>query len=305
MQSEAVQCVPFKTARELFDYLSPLNENWSRETFIFRGQPDSTMSLIPASCREAFAKNTGWKSFGDESSFDQASFELAVLEKFLEGCDRSGLNIPGYNGMMRLDLDSPVGIKKLIADQPAAWPTPSFYEVLAAAQHYGVATRLLDWSRRSYVAAYFAASSAPHEYVNPNQQLAIWALNISNCQNWKRLRVVETPGGTSQNQAAQSGLFTLNQSDLDEADFRRAGLEESPDVLSTATRPIRGGAALIQMTLPIFEASELLILCEKFGVSGPTLFPGYQGVARGVSDWIRTQSYIETDPRYREEWDES
>ena len=40
------------------------------------------------------------------------------------------------------------------------WPPQSLWSLLGLAQHYGVPTRLLDWSHRSLPAAYFAAASA-------------------------------------------------------------------------------------------------------------------------------------------------
>jgi hypothetical protein len=217
------------------------------------------------------------------SSSGQVSFELDVLKKFLDGCDRSGLVVPGYSEQIKARLlNEP---SSFLNAHRRPWPQPELYEILAAAQHYEVPTRLLDWTERSYVACYFAASSANFELDSMNANMAIWALSTEHAKHWKTVQIIRTPGGTSRNQAAQSGLFTTHKVEIYNLDLNDVhqpeALEEVEEIYSTA----QGGRPLVKMTLPISEAPELLSLCSKLGVDASTLFPGYHGVAKMVRDW--------------------
>lgn len=294
----------FETARELLDYVSPLDPVWSQGQYIFRGQASDGYKLTPSICRHgvgSFAYGSPHRMFND-SSKGQVRFELDVLKKFLDGCDWSGLIVPGYSEYIKTRLmhepDSFVNAFR----QP--WPQPELYEILAAAQHYEVPTRLLDWTERSYVACYFAASSANFELDSMNAKLAIWALSTKHSKHWKTVQIIRTPGGTSRNQAAQSGLFTTHNVDTfslgDDDIYQPEALEEVEDVYSNA----EGNQPLIKMTLPISQAPELLDLCSKLGVDASTLFPGYHGVAKMVRDWANVSIGVRPSRALMEEYNQ-
>lgn len=294
----------FETARELLDYVSPLNSNWDEGRYIFRGQASDKYKLTPSICRGgvgSFAYGSPHRMFNDSSS-GQVRFELDVLKKFLDGCDRSGLIVPGYSEQIKTRLlhepDSFVNAFR----QP--WPQPELYEILAAAQHYEVPTRLLDWTERSYVACYFAASSANFELDSMNAKIAIWALSTESANRWKTVQIIRTPGGTSKNQAAQSGLFTTHKVDTFSLPFsdtyQPEALEEVEEIYITDSvdKP------LLKMTLPITEAPELLNLCSKLGVDASTLFPGHHGVAKMVRDWANVSVGVRPSKALMEEYNQ-
>ncbi|WP_409259979.1 FRG domain-containing protein [Pseudomonas sp. KCJK8806] len=279
-----IQC---ETARELIELVSPLNnEMWEAGTFIFRGQPSDKYKLTPSICRRgpgSFAHGSARKAFA-YTARNQVQYELDVLSRFLNGCDRSGLTIPGYTQKVKRKLDSRERGMFLSAADP--WPQQNMYEILAVAQHYDVPTRLLDWTTRSFVACYFAASSANFELEDGNERLAIWALDTSNSDDWETVSIIRTPGGTSQNQAAQSGLFTTHK-------VKEYGFEPYvPEALEDVQEIYGEGAtarSLLKITLPIQEAPELLVMCSKLGVDGSTMFPGFHGVAKHVRDWVNLE----------------
>ena len=48
------------------------------------------------------------------------------------------------------------------------------FELAVYAQHYGVETRLLDWTKNPFVASYFACSHALKMNYDPNSKFCIW-----------------------------------------------------------------------------------------------------------------------------------
>ena len=291
---ESIECT---SAEEIIEYLSPLNERWSQGNFIFRGQSNASYGLVPSVCRRgegSFASRSAQRAFGD-TSIAQIEFEVMVLQKFLEGCDRAGLQVSGYTENMKTMLRERMGA---FYGNPLLWPDSKFYELLAVAQHNGTPTRLLDWTQRSFVAAYFAASSADFDDVDPDHRIAIWALDVKRLPPETGLQIVDTPGGNSRNQAAQSGVFTISHSDLAQPKHSPLGIEFLIQNMQTVPviEPV-----LQKITLSINHAPRLLDLCEKFGVTGSSLFPGFQGVTRMVSDWAKSLNGITHEQSYIDE----
>ncbi len=279
--------IPFNTARQLLDYLSPLNPIWDVGRFIFRGQPSDEYKLTPVVCRrgpKSFAYGSPRRVF-DVSVGGQVAFELEILRRFLIGCDRSGLTVPGYTEQLSGTLADGWGS---FQSPHIPWPSTMLYEIMAVAQHYDVPTRLLDWTERSFVACYFAASSANFEIDSREMpRLAIWALDTTQAMHWKTVKVIRTPGGTSKNQAAQSGLFTTHEIKGYGSDdlYQVEALEDVEEIY----RLTGSHTPLIKMTLPIEEAPALLDLCSRLGVDGSTIFPGFHGVAKSVRDWANIE----------------
>ncbi|WP_082893890.1 FRG domain-containing protein [Pseudomonas marginalis] len=275
--------VHFELARDLIDYISPLNSQWDEEPYIFRGQPSDEYKLTPSICRQgegSFGYGLPGRMF-DNSTAAQIHFELDVIKKFLEGCERSGLSVPGYSEQVKSTL---FANKYFIPRSYLPWPPKELYEIMAAAQHYDVPTRLLDWTDRSFVACYFAASSVSLE-INDRKmpRIAIWALSTKFADSWKTIKIIRTPGGTSRNQAAQSGLFTAHTLQNDDfSPFQTEALEDVEEICSIA----RSARPLIKMTLPVEQAPDLLKFCSQLGVDATTLFPGYHGAAKNVRDWV-------------------
>lgn len=281
------QSIDFYSANRLIDYLSPLSKTlWPRGQFVFRGQPCSTYELIPSTLRDTgkMALSNVITTEYKNGEILQVFFEIQILRAFLKGCDASGVSIPGDSPQVRAEIDS-LRWELVDLSRGERWPPPTLYPVLAAAQHHGVPTCLLDWSRRSYVAAYFAASAALHDPPKSGQ-IAIWALDLSQYSllGDLDLGLVEVPGGTSPNLAAQDGVFTVSiRRDHTRNKSEIIALEKKAESLSLP-KSEDALPLFLKFTLPFDEASNLLTLCADLGVKGSTMFPGFEGVAREIKD---------------------
>ena len=179
MKYRAFEELNYETANELWDALSP-TKSFFKEPYniIYRGQADSDWSLIPSLLRNK-ESNPLLRFMGQPSTADNLVFtEVRLLEEFASYCDNVGIRIPNDSMKFRTEtLSSQVQDKYYI--RPELWPNPELIELMALAQHHGVPTRLLDWTKQPYVAAYFAVSSAMANYKNwkSNTKLAIWVFN--------------------------------------------------------------------------------------------------------------------------------
>lgn len=61
-------------------------------------------------------------------------------------------------------------------------PPLSKFEWLCIQQHYGMPTRLLDWTKSPYIAAWFACFPASIDHINAPAYSAIWAINKGWCK---------------------------------------------------------------------------------------------------------------------------
>lgn len=270
--------VRLETADELWLELSPTNQRLNGGVnYIFRGQADAAWSLIPSILRP---RNQPPIVSGDQKvkSGMMVYLELLYLTNFAKHCDSLGIAIPNDSQEFRrevLNNDKAIPFYKT----PSLWPDERLLDLMAMAQHHGVPTRLLDWTTKAYAAAYFAASSALSGFANwkEDSRLAIWALNASRVHRHTDIVLHRSPGAVSPHLAAQGGLFSVHpHSGERNESFSIKGLEE---YFSESTE-----SPLLKFTLPVFQASSLLRLCNIAGFSGAYIYPSADGAGKAVID---------------------
>lgn len=196
----------------------------------------------------------------------------------IEFCDQIGITVPNDSPYFRnviLSLES----LNYYFKHPEKWPNDELLGVMALAQHHGVPTRLLDWTRIPYIAIYFASSSAIANEAkwNKGDCIAIWSLDIEKINLYERVRVIQVPGSISPHLAAQSGLFTVHPHNrIQGGGFKVNGIEKEFGKLP--------GTPLKKLILPVHESVRLQELCRLAGFSGATIYPTADGAGKAVMD---------------------
>ncbi|EXB47287.1 FRG domain protein [Acinetobacter baumannii 146457] len=262
---------------------------------VYRGQGDSNWLLAPNSTR----------SFQKKSIFQQTEDEVLLILTFIDYCDNIGIQVPGLTPSIHKKLKSLLGYYDL--EYKSKWPHPEFYEILAFAQHYGVSTRFLDWSYRSFVAIYFSASEAIKimaseiiNGINPNleRNLAVWILETAKINTISHnlgipkpdsdfpINIVRIPSGINSHVAAQQGCFTILRDiafKFDSEEIQGMSIFDSSRTIDTSDMFFIDD--LHKFTIPYSQATELLKLCELYNVTAATLFPTATGAGFAVKDF--------------------
>jgi hypothetical protein len=217
----------------------------------------------------------------------QFYFDLVQRHLTLESLPKSpGLRIPFDSTEFRTKFLDPTNVMDSFIFHRRLWPSPEYYELMALAQHHGLPTRLLDWSHKSYVAAYFAASEALSNKVA--ERLAVWALNTQyTLPRLTKMEIIRVPGSNNANVAAQAGVFTLLRQE-----YTRGKPFDGPECLCDYAVS-SGSNSLMKITLPLAEAPKIIDLCERHGITAAILFPDFYGAARATLDnqacWSRAE----------------
>src|SRR5580658_5018829 len=237
-----------ETAEQLLDALGPMQGHWGKhpEAWCFRGQ-DGDYPLTPSALRSKARKPGSLLPpvsplLGGLVEQFGPNHEYGLLNAFMKAADRAGLAIPHESPSLRgRRLSTTVAPNADYLGELKGWPPDEVLAILALAQHYGVPTRLLDWSYRPLVSAYFAAKdvahamwaaehAAPHDpdLANPDGNVVVWALNTAwldlltdtlrvtniiehHLGPLARVTLVEAPQATNPNLSAQAGTFTLDR----------------------------------------------------------------------------------------------
>jgi len=288
--------------------------------FVFRGvsigSGENEWQLIPSALRiEKFSeviKLSGASEMPDDyatkaamEEWVQARSEAKILGSFFRHADCQGLPMPEITSRIRQTMQTPGTSDALFnftAQTKGLWPPDDLLPLAGQAQHYGLPTRLLDWSRDPWVAAYFAVAGAlghSQKEQYKGESLAVWILNTELLDHEKRLArpkkpievpltFITAPASTNPNLRAQRGVFTVWRKPF--TDGPKQQVDRRP--LNKLLEEVFSGydlkmPLLYKFTLPVELAPDLWTAIKHNGINAARLFPDFSGAAKAVKEEVK------------------
>lgn len=112
--------------------------------------------------------------------------ELRSLLLFYHEANKHGLYVPIVPEFFKHGLVNKTDLSLIIKENDWRWLSDDIIELVSLAQHYGLKTRVLDWTRDIRVALYFACM----EEIN-DEDMAIWCIDAEYLES---IRVNENSG---------------------------------------------------------------------------------------------------------------
>ncbi len=252
-----IETISFNSAKDFLAYLDPKTGNWGNEwnnTWIYRGQWDSRWGLVPSAWRKlqdifkpfiskyenevkGFWKDhrAKWEA-NNAYVYSNDVFMSAIRNNNEDKVVQSILTNACEHRVLKdfiwvaKDLGFPIDYDRLDdwsinrhlyrgGPGRTTWAHYSVdYTMVSLAQHHGVPTRILDWTKNPIKAAYFAIHNQLNEKSNP-EKIAVWALNSNferpdNSSGLHHLNILPVLRYKNEYLHAQDGTFTI----IDEAD---------------------------------------------------------------------------------------
>ena len=199
--------------------------------FIFRGQADADWGLVSSFDR----------TFADMPFHLKQKLQQDLIGNFKKSCRQfESLNLENYSDI----------------------------EIMSLGQHYGLPTRLLDWSYSIYIAAFFAYTS----FSVQSSSVAIWAIDTTH-EIWQGeygVSICQDMIDRNSRQMQQFAVFTMN----------RSPDKSIESYVETCSKEHDVQGALYKILIPISERRVALNDLDMMGITHCTLLGGIDGCAQ-------------------------
>lgn len=242
---------------------------------------------------------------------EQAYVEFCMLRSFYRIANRQGLPVPNCEMFNCSESEILSNINKMINWFPEYNDTINHAPVkniAALAQHYGMPTRMLDWSYSFNVALYFAASNTVKQKlmgpkkVYSDDAMVLWmlnkkiidAINASLLGNGEKLdtyiRFVTPLYYMNPNIKLQKGVLTYieerisNCTKLDISSLENH-IKITIDEIKKFIKEIHiESPILYKFMIPFTEYKAIIDYLKLFACDASAIFDGYSGVVKAVED---------------------
>lgn len=300
---ELIKTIIYSSAEEFLRDISYGGTIYSllNRCFVFRGLQTGIYDLVPSILRQnSILANDANFEFKESENL-QRSNEYLNLRYFFELCDLNRLRLPDVE-RIRMSLYSykDIGEAKLLLDD---WLPNDLYELAALAQHYGMETRLLDWTSNLETAIYFAVHQEPilsedDQKKNDAKYLVIWALDTSIEMKVPSLKFIRPSYYGNPNLAAQKGLFScwvepgfkIRSNVISEEEYKhimsvRVNRKPLDHRLKDEMKDNHfDKPCMWKFMIPREGRKELYNYINRMGVNAASLFPGYDGIVKCMKE---------------------
>lgn len=304
--------VYFTSAKELFQELSPFGKYSDvLSSSVFRGESSKKYQLIPSALRKINQKKlydlSGYgqpDEYTSETEHWQQQAEFYALKKFYFLVDQNGITIPE----VQILRENFLSIFHFFRENQLSktWIADELLELAALAQHYGIPTRLLDWSFSHMVSLYFAVSGVLKSiHLDGNDEMVLWALNYQEIEFLKEsttripIKFLKPTYHRNPNLFAQKGILTaweyknclqsvpthfnqeiVNRDSLDKLILNNIFEQGINLQRSDSSYPV----LIYKFHLPVSEAENLYRALVQYNYGADTIFSGFKGITQRMED---------------------
>ena len=298
-------------ARQFLDELDELNPRWGESdwednVWLFRGHSNADWKLLPSAYREDGIINRYAERYYRHYSLSKMKhpdgrlltereqrrlyydvhncIAIDLLDRFISTSASVGIKIPverGQNFFGQVNVKGGVGLQirdNFLSKSNLEERMYPFREInTVRAQHHGIPTKLLDWSRRSFKAAFFATYGINEKDNNDNsRRITVWAINrraLNNTYFVAHYPLLSDVGFLLQQEGAVTFRWNDKKSYMEHGNFPS---------LDDAIRDINKPNLFLKFTLPISEICELKKLLRKKNIYKASLMPSEDNVTEDI-----------------------